>query len=169
MIVRWLLILALLLAATPALGKPAPPPVAEPACTTRVAPPAPFARFGQARGPSTYLAVGQPRRVSLVPVRNIRFAAPPERAPGRGAVGAVLPVRIARAGTYRVALSGPLWIDMVSGTRRVASSANTQGPRCSGIRKIVDFRLSPGLHRVQLAASRTVVGDRQASVMIVRR
>src|SRR3546814_2325418 len=61
--------------------------------------------------------------------------------PGRAAL---VPIEIATAGTYRVALSEGAWVDMVRDGTSLPSVAHGHGPRCSGIHKIVDFKLAPG-------------------------
>lgn len=81
----------------------------------------------------------------------VRYAIPPERAAPAGMFGAVLPLRIAAAGTYRIALEKGGWVDVVSGGKAVASIAHGHGPTCSTIRKIVDFSLTPGDYVVQLS------------------
>jgi len=59
-------------------------------------------------------------------------------------------IRIARAGTYGIALDQAGWIDLYhAGDRAPLSSVrHGHGPDCSGIRKIVRFALQPGEYRV---------------------
>jgi len=153
----------------PADARPAPVRTPAAPCTTRAPLPTGFAGFARATGPTRYLAVGAARRVALRAAAGVRFAVAPERTPGPNAIAAVLPIDIARAGTYRVALSEPVWIDMVAGGRRIASGAHEEGPRCSGIRKIVDFQLRPGRHVIQLSGPRDRLASADAVVMVVRR
>src|SRR3546814_15522424 len=72
--------------------------------------------------------------------------------PGRAAL---VPIEIATAGTYRVALSEGAWVDMVRDGTSLPSVAHGHGPRCSGIHKIVDFKLAPGRYALQLSAMQT--------------
>ena len=58
-----------------------------------------------------------------------------------------------RPGTYRVALGAGAWVDMLRDGKAIASTAHGHGPACSGIRKIVDFPLTPGSYVLQLAGS----------------
>ncbi len=81
--------------------------------------------------------------------------------PGRAAL---VPIEIATAGTYRVALSEAAWVDMVRDGISLPSVAHGHGPRCSGIHKIVDFRLAPGRYALQLSAMQTP----QVRVLIAR-
>ena len=61
--------------------------------------------------------------------------------------------QVARAGTYRVALGTSAWIDVVRAGRALPSQAHGHGPACTGIRKIVDFRLTPGRYVLQLSGT----------------
>lgn len=68
--------------------------------------------------------------------------------PGRAAT---IEFRVAKAGTYGIALDQPGWIDVLPGAEGGAalkSVAHGHGPECSTIRKIVRFQLSPGTYRV---------------------
>ncbi|ABE63535.1 hypothetical protein Nham_2757 [Nitrobacter hamburgensis X14] len=62
-------------------------------------------------------------------------------------------IDVREAGTYRVALDSAAWIDLVRGRQAVISIAHGHGPACTGIRKIVDFPLAPGLYTLQIAAN----------------
>ena len=68
--------------------------------------------------------------------------------PGRAAT---IEFRVAKAGTYGIALDQPGWIDVLPGAEGGAalkSVAHGHGPDCSTIRKIVRFQLAPGTYRV---------------------
>lgn len=67
--------------------------------------------------------------------------------------GGTLTLTVTAAGTYRIALGGRAWIDLVQSGTPLVSSAHGHGPACSGIHKIVDFRLEPGSYAVQLSGS----------------
>jgi len=43
---------------------------------------------------------------------------------------------------------------VVSGGKAAASVAHSHGPDCSGVRKMVDFPLTPGTYTLQIAGSR---------------
>lgn len=108
------------------------------------------------------ITVGQRVDVRLRDAATVRYAVAvkPARA-GRADGGAdakpaadkagLLALRIAAPGTYRFALQRGAWIDVVHGGRALASAAHRMGGACSGIRKMVDFRLRPGGYLIQLS------------------
>lgn len=73
----------------------------------------------------------------------------------RGGTAALVPFEIDTPATYRIALSDRAWVDVVSGDRVIAASAHAHGPACSGVRKIVDFRLERGRYALHLSGMRT--------------
>ena len=118
----------------------------EPVCVRAGDLPRAFAGWNGAPGQA--LRVGVPVEVVAVPAPRVRWAV----RPGKPGSGAVLSFTIARAGVYRVGLSNGAWIDMVRGGKALASVAHDHGPLCTGLRKIVDFRLASGTYRLQLTA-----------------
>jgi len=147
------LILALMLQAVPA------------PCPTRVPPPAalsgwttPLADTGEA------LTVGRAYRVRLGPAQAVRFAAVPEKPAAAESRAAVRSFIVTRAGLYRVALDSGLWVDVVQGGRAMPSATHGHGPDCSGVRKMVDYRLTPGRYVLQLSGGRAEV----ATAMVAR-
>ncbi len=52
-----------------------------------------------------------------------------------------------------MALGSGAWIDILKGGKAVASTAHGHGPDCTGIRKMVDFPLTPGRYTLQIAAN----------------
>lgn len=147
------MLLTLLLAATAATTAPAATPsAAPPACPATPVPlGAPWSGW---TGPATSgpaLTIGRPHEAALPP------------AAGRHAGDLLLTVT--RAGTYRIALSGPGWIDVLAAGAKLPSTGHAHGEPCSGIRKIVAFALQPGSYHVSLTQSPTprvrvmVIGD----------
>jgi hypothetical protein len=58
-------------------------------------------------------------------------------------------VRIRSEGVFGIALDREGWIDVApAGGRKLRMVSESRGPRCSGIRKIVRYRLEPGSYRV---------------------
>ena len=143
--------IAVLLALALQSATPAPAPV----CTATVAPPAGLEAWSTiaaiTKGP---VAIGQGTGLMLQPVATVAFAPAPTRAPKPGTFGGVYTFNVTTAGTYRIALEAGAWIDVVGNGKIIESVAHTEGPACSGIRKIVDFSLTPGRYAVQLSGAK---------------
>lgn len=93
--------------------------------------------------------IGAPFMVTARPRPQLRLVKVADAAhPGGGAVASFL---VTRAGTYRIALSEGAWVDVVRGRRSAESVAHAHGPICTGMRKIVDFRLTRGAYQLQLS------------------
>lgn len=111
------------------------------------------ARAGaQAHGAPT-LILGKPVVATLTPAAHVQFAT----SPGNGAKeghGGLFTLSLKQAARVGIALDGPAWVDVVTGTTTVASTEHGQGPACSGVRKIVWFDLPAGRHLVQIAGSK---------------
>jgi len=124
-------------------------------CTADVPPPAGLEAWATvsaiSMGP---VDIGKTTGLRLQPSDKVAFALKPERAPAPGSFSGVYSFNVATAGTYRIALSAGAWIDIVRDGKTLASVAHTEGPPCSGIRKIVDFTLAPGSYRLQLSSAR---------------
>ncbi|OYW82917.1 MAG: hypothetical protein B7Z26_02030, partial [Asticcacaulis sp. 32-58-5] len=85
----------------------------------------------------------------------VTFAAEPGRKPEPTSFAGLLMVHITDSGTYGVAVSSGVWIDLIKDKSALKSTAHRHGPACSGIRKIVRFDLQPGDYVLQIAASKT--------------
>ncbi|SDC04812.1 hypothetical protein SAMN05444678_101218 [Sphingomonas sp. YR710] len=90
---------------------------------------------------------------TLRPTSEMRYVTSPEKPGDAASYGGLFAFTVQHAGTYRVALGAGAWIDVLSGTKAIASTAHGHGPDCSGIRKIVDFALEPGSYILQVAGS----------------
>lgn len=102
--------------------------------------------------------------MTLLATPVVKYSLRPEKPGGSASHGGLLGVDIARAGTYRVALSSGAWIDMVKQGKAETSVAHGHGPECTGARKMGDFTLTPGSHTLQLGAN----GDAQITVLVAR-
>jgi len=96
------------------------------------------------------LQAGGRKEMVLAPVGNVKLAAAPVKPPATGMFAGVLAFDVARAGRVRIALDQGAWIDVVKDGAIVKSVTHGHGPKCSGIRKIVDFDLTPGRYVVQI-------------------
>ena len=73
-------------------------------------------------------------------------------------------VMIRKAGVFGIAIDREGWIDLAPARGKpLRMASENQGPRCSGIRKIVRYRLRPGAYRVTVGK---LQGDR-AKLMLV--
>lgn len=149
----------LLLAATPAFAQD---PATDPGCmTVRPAFPAGFGgwsvRTPLTAGASTrsapVLVIGRGVDLRLTGAERTTPAAAPQKPTEPGATAGLALFQVTRAGTYRIALGSAAWIDVVRSGKPVASAAHGHGPACTGIRKIVDFRLTPGRYVLQLTGT----------------
>ena len=146
----------LILVAAPAVAQ-AP---ADPLCTNvRTALPPELAGWseqtpvsaGTKPGEGATVEVGRAALVSLHPAKHLGFT-PPAKAPAE-ANGGTLALAIAKPGTYRIALGDAAWVDLIRDGKPMPSKAHAHAPKCSGVRKIVDFALAPGNYTVQLSGS----------------
>lgn len=148
---------ALLLAAVPAPACAAPAPLAEPWTS--------WTQSGQAKAGAQVqgaptLILGKPVVAALTPAAYVQFAT----TPGKGAKeghGGLFGLSLKATARIGIALSGPAWVDVVTGTTPVASVEHGHGPDCSDIRKIVWFDLPAGRHIIQIA------GSKDASIRIM--
>ena len=102
--------------------------------------------------------------VSLVPTAAFTFPKPPERAPDPKSFSNSVTISLKRAGVYRLLANSGVWLDVVSSSGVQPSLSHRHGPACSGIRKMVDYRLSAGSHIIQISGSSTD----SAKIMMIR-
>lgn len=83
--------------------------------------------------------------------------------PRAGRIEAMVTIR--KAGMFGIALDQPGWVDIAPAKGKpLRMVSENRGPRCSGIRKIVRYRLQPGAYRVTVAK----LDARRARLMLVR-
>ena len=160
-----LLAAALLATSAPALAQAAPH--AEPVCTEVsdknlpkdfAAWAGPAERVQASAGGATpavpILPLGKAVDLQLSPAADVRFKAAPEqkRAPENAHAG-LAKLRIPTAGTWRVAASGPAWIDVLGPNGPVASTAHGRMAPCTSLRKVVEFPLSAGDYSLQISGN----------------
>lgn len=88
---------------------------------------------------------------TLKPARQVHYVVPLQKAAAEGSFGGMFSFTADRAGTYRIALGGPAWIDVVKDGKSLPTAAHGHGQDCPGIRKMVDFKLTPGRYTLQLS------------------
>ncbi|WP_088182213.1 hypothetical protein [Sphingobium sp. Z007] len=101
------------------------------------------------------LILGKPLTAELTPSVHVQFPVVPNKGAKEGYSG-LFSLSLKQGARVGIALSGPAWVDVVTGDAPVASVEHGHGPDCSGIRKIVWFDLPAGRHLVQIAGSKAV-------------
>jgi len=110
------------------------------------------------------LGIGSAADAALKSTSEVSYVMRPEKPGGSVSYGCLFAFTVDQPGIYRVALGSGAWIDVLRGKNVVASTAHGHGPDCSGIRKMVDFPLTPGRYTLQIAAN----GEPAVSLMIAR-
>lgn len=99
------------------------------------------------------LTPGQAMLVALHPAKEVNYPTAPEKPSDAAAQGGLVAVTIPEAGTWHIGLSSGAWIDVLQNGMAVASIAHDHASSCSGLRKVVDFRLTPGRAVIQISTS----------------
>jgi hypothetical protein len=113
---------------------------------------------------ATLVPIGTGITATLLPTARVAYAVRPGKPGGPGSNGGIFAFVVPAAGRYRVAVGSGVWIDVLRGTTPVTSVAHAHGPRCSAVRKMVDFDLQPGRYVLQIAGS----GPATLSMMVSR-
>lgn len=112
-----------------------------------------------------WLALGAARTsLPLHRFESLRYWIAPERTPDVHKFGGMVPIEVDKPGRLFVALDGGAWIDLVRDGVVVASAAHGHGPACSGIRKMVEFDVTPGRYLLQIVNAPTASIDAMAVV-----
>ena len=102
-------------------------------------------------GPRPELVPDQPLALRLKPAAAVTFSqAPGQVRKADTAHGGLVSVRVPAEGTWRIAASGPVWIDVIGPAGPVAASGHGRMAPCTSIRKVVEFPLPAGLWLVQV-------------------
>lgn len=147
---------------------------ASPACTAPAELPAALAGWAapgtmkaaaSAKGSAVArLAAGKAVVLKLLPTPKVSYPLRPEKPGGSVSYGGLTSFTVAEEGVWRVALSSGAWVDVVKDGASSQSVAHGRGPDCSGIRKMVDYQLTPGTYTLQIAAS----GSDALTLLVVR-
>ena len=103
---------------------------------------------GDAVDPAVNLAV----KIKLAPLADAKLPQTPERTSKSPTAyaGYVRMAALQQAGTYKVTLSAPAWVDVVQDNRTLKSGAFSGVQGCAGIRKSVKFDLAAAPLMVQV-------------------
>lgn len=156
MIVRSVLALLLILMSAPALAQTKP--AETPACDAAPRLAEPWTSWSQSgdivaggeAASAPRLILGKPVTATLRPGDYVHFPVPPGKGGAQGH-GGLFTLAVRNPARIGIALSDAAWVDVVKGTASIASVEHGHGPTCTGIRKIVWFTLSDGLHTIQIA------------------
>ncbi len=97
------------------------------------------------------IATGQLYRLTLTAQQNVTFATPPgKKALTDGAYAGIARFKVSSAGTYRVAVDRPFWIDVVH-EGKLISSIDFTGERGCEPHKIVAYSLPAGNFLLQIS------------------
>ena len=107
------------------------------------------------------LVPGQAATVTLHPISEVRFAAPPGRRGDASGYGGMMEIEVREAGTYQVSLSAGAWIDVLKDGTVMASTVHAHETGCADLRKMVSFPLTQGRHVIQLS------GNKEAAIKLL--
>jgi len=110
------------------------------------------------------LLPGRGAAVTLSPTPRVDYPVRPEHPGGTVSRGGVLSFDVTSPGDYRIASSSSAWIEVARGGKTIPSTAHGHGPACSGIMKMVDFKLVLGRYLLEVAGN----GQPTISLMVVR-
>ena len=96
-------------------------------------------------------AAGEAVRLALHPDGEVANLTLPKGEGEAASFGGMASFTVEQAGTYRVGLSEPVWVDVVRDGRPAETVRFGPGPACSGIRKAVSFALQPGPHVLEIS------------------
>lgn len=113
--------------------------------------PAQLTSARQGIGPT--ILIGKAYEVALHPDAELKLPNLPGPIKDRVGRGGTMNFSVARAGIYHVALSSGVWVDIVRHGKALGSLAHGHGPACSGVAKVVDFKLERGRYTLTLDGS----------------
>ncbi|MGH6697461.1 homogentisate 1,2-dioxygenase [Sphingopyxis sp.] len=158
-------IIAILLAAvSPAAVFAAP---AAPSCSAALVLPPELADWARNTSSKTIYAYGDDLGADWSPLgaartelplhrfESLRYGIAPERKPDVYKFGGMIPIEAKKSGRLIVALDAGAWIDLVRDGVVVKSVTHGHGPACSGIRKMVEFDVTPGRYQLQIVNAPT--------------
>lgn len=88
--------------------------------------------------------------MALHSIANVEYWVAPGKQVEAGKYGGLNNINVAKAGRLKIALNEGAWIDLVKDGVAIPSTAHSHGADCSGIRKIVEFDVTPGTYIVQI-------------------
>ncbi|WP_141653148.1 hypothetical protein [Phenylobacterium immobile] len=99
------------------------------------------------------LGLGQSAKARLTSGAEVVFPVAPQKTPAGETYAGLFELNVPVAGTYRLSLSEPAWVDVVENGLLIEAAAHAHGPPCGTVRKMVDFPLKAGRHVVEIAGA----------------
>ncbi len=99
--------------------------------------------------------VGAAVALALAPLADAKLPVAPSRAPKspESDAGFVNAAALPKAGTYRVTLAAPAWIDVIQNGHALQSTAFSGASGCAGVAKSVKFDLAAAPFTVELSGT----------------
>lgn len=92
--------------------------------------------------------------LQLAPEREVRFVTEPGKPPPQQAsFGGIARFTVIPAGTYRISVGQPVWLDVVSDGKAIASKDAQGREGCSAPHKVVEFVLPIGPLTLQISGA----------------
>ncbi len=114
--------------------------------------------------PHAVIEVAKASFVGLHSTPKVSYVARPTNEGGAVSYGGMFKIEIKQNGLYRVALGNASWLDLIKDGKAAQSVAHQEGPKDSGIRKMVDYPLETGVYTLQLSAG----GDSTTALLITK-
>lgn len=96
---------------------------------------------------------GKGADVALLSVPDVTYPVRPSHPGGTVSYGGLIGFTVTQAGTYRVGIGSGAWLEMVRDGHALVSTAHSPGPACTGLRKMVDFALTPGSYLLEISGN----------------
>jgi hypothetical protein len=98
---------------------------------------------------------GKGADVALLSVPDVTYPVRPGHPGGTVSYGGLIGFTVTKPGTYRVGIGSGAWLEMVRDGQALVSTAHSPGPACTGLRKMVDFALTPGNYLLEISGNGT--------------
>jgi hypothetical protein len=89
-------------------------------------------------------------QIGLLPQEQVRFAA---GKPSRKGYAGLAAIDVPRAGILQVAVDNKTYVDVVRAGKPLALVGEPKTKGCTGVQKILEFKVAPGRYLVQLSGS----------------
>lgn len=96
---------------------------------------------------------GKGADVTLLSAPDVTYPVRPSHPGGTVSYGGLIGFTVTQAGTYRVGIGSGAWLEMVRDGKALDSIAHSPGPACTGLRKMVDFALTPGSYLLEISGN----------------